>query len=209
MRPIVLMCGLAWAAAAVPAMAQEGDDTRLGGVGRMVCAQLAGARNAPYLGQVGDWALGYMAGRVDAGQTPVDGATLSTADPADVVAGVALRCRQDPDMAVIDAVRSYATEVFGEPARGGPVAADPLPPAAAPPDIPAPDLPADLSGEAIDHAPRPRARPAAGTAEGAGAEAGDDPADGGGGDDGPADTQDDTGPGGTGGAGPSADPGNT
>lgn len=149
MRLAIPICALFSAAA--PLIAQEADDTRVGGVGRMACAQVMGPENAPYLGQVGDWALGYMAGRIDAGQAPVEGATLSSADSVDVVAGIALRCREDADMPVIDAVRSFAEEVFGETAEGGPVTADPPPPR--------PDVPLEVSGAVIDEVPRPRARP--------------------------------------------------
>ncbi len=129
---------------ALPLSAQ-GQDAVVGGIGLLACREVVGPENIPYLAQVGDWALGYLAGRLDAGQVPVAGATLSPGLAADVVTGVALRCRQNPDMAVIDAVRAFAGEIFAEPPRAGAVAA------AAAPDAD----PADPLADAPRPAPRP------------------------------------------------------
>ncbi len=128
----------------LPAAAQERPP--IGGVGLLSCADVTGAAQAPYLAQVGDWALGYMAGRIDAGQSPVAGAALSPARAGDVVTAIAIRCRQAPDMIVAEAVRSVAQKIFAAPAQGGPLATE------ADPDG------AD-EGLTLEHAPRPRPRP--------------------------------------------------
>ncbi|TDL79720.1 hypothetical protein E2L08_08940 [Palleronia sediminis] len=114
---------------AAPAIAQETlpDDVPVSGIGREACATIIGVDNLPLLAQAGDWALGYLAGRVDAGQSPSEGATLSPVDPVDVVTGLSARCRQAPEGPVIDAVRGYAEEVFMQAAQGGEVVAAPVP----------------------------------------------------------------------------------
>ena len=115
------------------------DGVALGGVGRFACAQITGVDNFVYLGQAADWALGYMAGRLDAGQTIAADATISPADSIDLVTGIATRCAETPEAAVIDAVRDIALKIYGEDAAGGEVAADPLPPE---PVMPEPKPPA-------------------------------------------------------------------
>lgn len=125
---------------ALPAFAQDNGvpDTEaeppVGGVGRLACAAIVGPENAAYLGQAGDWALGYMAGRIDAGEEVTGGATLSPDDTVDVVSGIAVRCRENPDQPVIEAVRAFAERVFGAEAQAGPVTADAPPPPADPPE---------------------------------------------------------------------------
>ncbi|QFU09240.1 hypothetical protein PARPLA_02430 [Rhodobacteraceae bacterium THAF1] len=134
-----LIAGLMLCAA--PATAQDDtpqDDVPLGGVGRLACSQVTGAGNLPYLSQAADWALGYMAGRLDAGQVLQDDAALSPADPIDLVTGIATRCTETPDAPVIDAVRDIAAKVFGDAADAGPVVADAPPPE---PDLPEPIAP--------------------------------------------------------------------
>lgn len=138
--PVLALC--------LPALAHA-QDPPVGGIGLLACREVIGPENAPYLAQVGDWALGYMAGRLDAGQSPAGAAAPSPGRATDVVTGVALRCRQDPDMPVIEAVRSLADRIYGEAARAGAVD-----PAGAGPE---PDEP-----EASDPAasvPRPEPRP--------------------------------------------------
>ena len=131
-----LIHGLFLAALALPgAGAAQEDDTPLGGVGRLACSQVLGVENVIQLGEVADWALGYMAGRLDAGQTVVDGAEISPADGVDVITGIAQRCRETPDAAVVTAVRDVAQVIYGEAAQGGKVVADPPPPE---PDLPPP-----------------------------------------------------------------------
>ena len=91
-----------------PAFAQDAEDA-VGGVGRLACSEVSGPGNAAYLGQVADWALGYMAGRIDAGQTPSDDATLSPSDSIDVITGIASRCNATPSAPVIDAVSAIGS----------------------------------------------------------------------------------------------------
>ncbi|SPJ24298.1 hypothetical protein [Palleronia abyssalis] len=142
MRRALLFASLA----ALPAYAQ--DEPPVGGIGRLACSEITGAANAPYLAQASDWALGYMAGRIDAGQSPAEGETLSPDDSVDVIAGIAIRCRETPDAPVIDAVRAYADRIFDETAEGGPVTADP--------PAPPPDMPPEPEAPRETDAPPPR-----------------------------------------------------
>lgn len=147
---------------ALPAFGQDAGapDTEaeppVGGVGRLACSAIVGPENAAYLGQVGDWALGYMAGRLDAGDELAEGETLSPDDTVDVVAGVAVRCRENPDQPVIEAVRGFAERVFGTEAQAGPIVADAPPP---PPDAPESAAEAEPPRESIAPEPRPSTAP--------------------------------------------------
>ncbi|WP_375262938.1 hypothetical protein [Palleronia sp.] len=143
---------------ALPAFGQDAGtpdaeaEPPVGGVGRLACAAIIGPENAPYLGQAGDWALGYMAGRLDAGDELGEGSTLSPDDSLDVVAGIAVRCHENPDQPVIEAVRGFAQRVFGTEAQAGPVAPDAPPP---PPDMPDSAASAEPPRESIAPEPRP------------------------------------------------------
>ena len=145
---------------ALPAFGQEADSPQsgaeaeppVGGVGRLACRAVIGPENAAYLGQVGDWALGYMAGRLDAGDELEEDATLSPDDTLDVITGIAVRCRETPDQPVIEAVRSFAERVFGAEAQAGPITADAPPPA---PDVPEPESSAEPPEQSIVPEPRP------------------------------------------------------
>lgn len=147
---------------ALPAFGQDAgsSDTEaeppVGGVGRLACSAIVGPENAAYLGQVGDWALGYMAGRLDAGDELAEGETLSPDDTVDVVAGVAVRCRESPDQPVIEAVRDFAERVFGTEAQAGPIVADAPPP---PPDAPENAASAEPPRESVAPEPRPSTAP--------------------------------------------------
>ncbi len=112
---------LALLALVVPAAAPA-QEAPVGGIGALACREVVGAENAPYLAQVGDWALGYLSGRLDAGQRPAAGTALSTGSAIDAVTGIAVRCARRPDMAVIDAVRDYAAGIFDEPPQGRAIA---------------------------------------------------------------------------------------
>lgn len=114
LRPLALL------ALALP-VAAPAQDAAVGGIGTLACREVIGAENAPYLAQVGDWALGYLAGRLDAGQVAAAGTALSTDAAIDAVTGISVRCRLQPDMAVIDAVRDYAGGIFDEDPRAGAV----------------------------------------------------------------------------------------
>ena len=113
---------------ALPAFAQTDPGEDIGGIGTADCASISGVDNLPMLAQATDWALGYLAGRQDGGQEVTRGATLSTADPADVAVSIATYCRLFPYGLVLDAARNYGTEVFAE---------GPAPDPALGPDLPA------------------------------------------------------------------------
>lgn len=143
---------------ALPAFAQDNGppdseaEPPVGGVGRLACGAIVGAENAAYLGQAGDWAMGYMAGRIDAGEEVLEDATLSPDDAVDVVSGIAVRCRENPDQPVIQAVRTFAERVFGAEAQAGPVTADAPPPA---PDMPESAASDDSARRTVPPEPRP------------------------------------------------------
>ena len=120
---------------ALPALAQTDPGEAIGGMGTLACQEITGVDNLPMLAQATDWALGYLAGRQDGGQAVVEDATLSTADAADVAVVLATYCNSYPYGLVLDAARSYGTEVFAE----GPVpdpALGPTLPALRPPARP-------------------------------------------------------------------------
>ena len=85
----------------------------IGGIALELCENVVGAQNAPVLAQAGDWGLGYMAGRIDAGEMLVEGTPLSASNSIDIVTSVALHCRDNPEDSVLDALRLYAETVFG------------------------------------------------------------------------------------------------
>ncbi len=124
-----------------PSSAQE---ARAGGIATLACREVIGEGSAPYLAQVGDWTLGYLAGRLDAGQVPSEDTALSTDAGIDAVTDIAVRCRQDPGVAVIDAVRDYARGIFDEEPQGGPVS---------------PLAMGDTDEDIVGAAPRPEPRP--------------------------------------------------
>lgn len=143
---------------ALPAFAQDSGspdpeaEPPVGGVGRLACGAIVGPENVAYLGQAGDWAMGYMAGRIDAGEEVIEDATLSPDDAVDVVSGIAMWCRENRDQPVIQAVRTFAERVFGSEAQAGPVTADAPPP---PPDMPEGAADADPPRESVAPEPRP------------------------------------------------------
>ena len=95
------------------ALAERAGDAGIGGVGLEPCSGVVGADNAPMLAQASDWALGYMAGRIDGGDTLVAGEPLSAANSIDLVTGLLLHCRENPDHTVLAAARAYGARVFG------------------------------------------------------------------------------------------------
>ncbi|MBJ3762803.1 hypothetical protein ILP92_08600 [Maribius pontilimi] len=105
----------------------QGDDASMrdlaakagiGGIGLSACSDVTGAENAPLLAQAGDWLLGYMAGRIDAGEMLVEDEPLSAASSIDIVTSIATFCAENPDATVLAAARRYGGRVFGtEPVR--------------------------------------------------------------------------------------------
>jgi len=123
--------------AAAPGLAagqqDEGLAGGIGGIGLASCASVAGAGNAPRLAEAADWALGYMAGRLDAGQKAGAEAALVTDQGADLATAILLHCADEPASSVLAAMRAYAARAFGAPALG------PTPPML--PDPPRSDIP--------------------------------------------------------------------
>jgi|GEM_PF-5633173 len=89
------------------------EEAGIGGLGLAPCRDVTGPENAPLLAQAGDWMLGYMAGRIDAGETLVEGEPLSAASSIDIVTSIATFCVQNPDATVLGAARRYGQRVFG------------------------------------------------------------------------------------------------
>lgn len=114
----IVMGGMAHAQGNEPGVAELAAEAGIGGIGLRPCADVIGAANAPILAQAGDWMLGYMAGRIDAGETLVEGEPLSAASSIDIVTSIAAFCAGNADATVLAAARRYGQRVFGtEPVR--------------------------------------------------------------------------------------------
>lgn len=121
-----IILAMAAATAAFPTAAQKAEGTLaeeaaaagIGGVGLSPCADLVGVENVSVLAQAADWALGYMAGRIDAGDALVEGEPLDASSSTDIATGILLFCTDNPDATLLAATRSYGERVFGtEPVR--------------------------------------------------------------------------------------------
>lgn len=118
-----LAAGLAALVLATPALARA-ESPAIGGVGLQYCANVTGAENAPNLAEAVDWAMGYFAGRIDAGQMPGQPGPL-TADPMDAAVAITQFCRANPASTVLEAVRDQSLQVFAShPAPQAPLAED-------------------------------------------------------------------------------------
>lgn len=158
----MIRTAIAAAIVAAPAAAQVVNESEvMAGIGIQGCETVRGVENAPVLAQAADWALGYMAGRRDAGHSPVDGTPLSTIDPTDLAVSIALYCREYPYAIILDALRDYGTRVFAEGPEADPALQPRLPsyaPLARPDEWP-PVLAEEDGLEGARNEPRPRPRP--------------------------------------------------
>lgn len=134
----------------------EGQAGGIGGIGLASCASVTGAENAPRLAEAADWALGYMAGRLDAGQKAGEEAALVTDQGADLATAILLHCAKETDSSVLAAMRAYASRAFGAEALGPTPPMLPDPPRSAPPQPDAADLTAAPDAEEGGDAPPPR-----------------------------------------------------
>lgn len=118
-----LAAGLAALVLAAPAPVLA-DSPVIGGVGLQYCANVTGAENTPNLAEAVDWAMGYFAGRIDAGQMPGASGPL-TADPVDAAVAIVSFCRDTPEATVLDAIRAQSAQVFASrPAPQAPLVED-------------------------------------------------------------------------------------
>lgn len=99
--------------AAEKKMVEEAAAAGIGGLGLETCANLVGAENSPRLAEATDWTLGYMAGRLDAGEKLVKDEPLAASDSTDIATALLLHCRNAPDATVLAAARAYGERVFG------------------------------------------------------------------------------------------------
>ncbi len=155
-----LVAGLPAAAPGQAVLSAEG----MAGIGVQGCESISGAENAPVLAAAVDWGLGYLAGRRDGGNRPVEGEPLSTTDPADLATGLVLYCRENPYGLVLDALRAYGLRVFAEGPQADPSSGPRLPrirPLPRPEDTPVAEATGSGSGAADRMATRaPMAGPA-------------------------------------------------
>lgn len=110
---LILLAGMAHAQDTAPSVTEAAEARGIGGMGLTACRDLAGAENTPLLAQAGDWMLGYMAGRIDAGEMLVADEPLSAASSIDVVTSIATFCGANGEATVLAAARRYGQRVFG------------------------------------------------------------------------------------------------
>ena len=169
MRRFALTAAATLACAAQAPAQVVNESEVMAGIGIQDCSTIRGVQNAPVLAQAADWALGYMAGRRDAGHSPVDGTPLSTTSPTDIATSIVLYCREYPHAVILDALRDYGTRVFAEGPEADP-ALQPRLPSYAPRHRPEewPPVAIDATGSADAEGdgqeggrsePRPRPRP--------------------------------------------------
>lgn len=101
------------AAADAPDIIAAAEAAGIGGIGLQPCGQITGVENVNVLAQAADWALGYMAGRIDGGDTLTEGEPLVALDSTDVATSMLIFCRANPGLPVIEAARSFGGRVFG------------------------------------------------------------------------------------------------
>ena len=145
---------------ALPAAAQDrppGFDEPIAGPGVADCADVSGVDNVMNLAQATDWAMGYLAGRMDAGDAPrVDDPAVLT-DPLELAFQIRTYCADNPYALVLDALRAFGRETFAAGPMPEPLS-QPRLPSDAPavrPDLWPPLLVAD-GAPGIDAKPQPR-----------------------------------------------------
>ena len=100
---------------AVPAFAQDRPpdfDEPIAGPGVADCADVMGVENVMNLAQATDWAMGYLAGRMDAGDAPVTEDMEALTDPLELAFQIRTYCDANPYALVLDALRSYGQDMF-------------------------------------------------------------------------------------------------
>ena len=153
---------------AMPAAAQDrppGFEEPIAGPGVAGCADVMGVENVVNLAQATDWAMGYVAGRMDAGDAPVGTGTAALTDPLELAFRIRSYCDANPYALVLDALRDFGRETFAAGPMPEPLSQPRLPddapearPAVWPPDregSPQVILAADGAG-GIETRPLPR-----------------------------------------------------
>ena len=101
---------------AAPAWAQDrppGFDEPMAGPGVADCEDVMGVENVMNLAQSTDWAMGYLAGRLDGGDEPVSDDPEALTDPLELAVQIRTYCAANPYALVLDALRAYGRTSFG------------------------------------------------------------------------------------------------
>ena len=136
-------------ALALPAAAQDrppGFDEPIAGPGIADCAAVSGVENVMNLAQATDWAMGYLAGRMDAGHSPEVDDPAALTDPLELAFQIRTYCDENPYALVLDALRAYGRDVFAAGPMPSPMS-QPRLPQDAPPARPAIWPPAPEDGQ--------------------------------------------------------------
>ena len=115
---------------AAPAFAQDRPPDfadPMGGPGLADCAEVMGVENVMNLAQATDWAMGYLAGRLDAGHAPVVNDPATMTDPLEVAVRIRTYCADNPYALVLDALRDYGRDVFDDGPMPAPMSQPRLP----------------------------------------------------------------------------------
>ena len=143
-------------------------DEPIAGPGVADCADVMGVENVMNLAQATDWAMGYLAGRMDAGDSPQAANPDALTDPLELAFQIRTYCDANPYALVLDALRAYGRDVFAAGPMPQPLSQPRLPsdapevrPAVWPPQRPGlPEVVMAATG-AYDIGTRPAARPSA------------------------------------------------
>ena len=154
---------------AMPVAAQDrppGFDEPIAGPGIADCAEVTGVDNVMNLAQATDWAMGYLAGRMDAGHSAEGNDPEKLTDPLELAFQIRTYCDANPYALVLDALRAYGRDVFADGPMPAPLSQPRLPqdapeyrPAVWPPRDPnaPPEIVMAAAGaDGIDTRPLPR-----------------------------------------------------
>ena len=100
---------------ATPAAAQDRPpdfNEPIAGPGVADCADVMGVDNVMNLAQATDWAMGYLAGRMDAGHAAVTNDPDLLTDPLELAMQIRTYCAANSYALVLDALRAFGRDVF-------------------------------------------------------------------------------------------------